>query len=137
MEGLRVEKELNFNGTFPDGVYECFDKYEEMQKKHLKILETDINPDIEFFNFERSGTFESLKNELTVLINHSKGKDDDTIAGDVYKLFINCRARISAILQRDDVIFDKIKTFKNEISAHMKTIHRGRKAITGYAQFNV
>ncbi|OQY12734.1 MAG: hypothetical protein B6I31_02620 [Desulfobacteraceae bacterium 4572_19] len=148
MKGLSIGKGLKIKTILPENIDECFKKYEDMQKKHLKILATELNPDIETFNFERSGTFETLKNELTTLINKSKniGKQVNTDQfndwqienknNDTYDIFVNCRSRISSILERDSIISKKIENFRNEIASHMQKIQYGKAAIRGYTQFN-
>ena len=107
---------------------ESLSHYSDMQQAHLKSFETELIPDIEKQNFERSKAFQELKNLLNQEIGNINAEEEDL---NLVKLYSE---RITSILSFEDLLKERIMKYKKELLSHMKQIQHGKKAMKGYGQ---
>ncbi len=103
-------------------------RYNDMQQTHIKSFETELMPDIEKQNFERSKAFEELKNLLNQEFTNIKA--DENNLHHVKK----CSEHLASILSEGDLLSKRINVYKKELMSHMKQIQNGKKAMQGYGQ---
>lgn len=105
----------------------AFEHYETVQETHLKSFDIMKHPDVGKQNFERSRAFEELKNQLTIMLNEIKMKENNASQN----AFI-CRSRLSLIMEKDDVLAERLKVYRNKLKQYLKQLRQGKNALSGY-----
>ena len=113
----------------PEDLLLSFEQYGAMQKLHIQSLETENNPDMAKFNFERSMAFEELKNRLSLMLKMIK-----TGNCDVLQIALACHDRLSLIMERDDLLAKLIGKYRDILEQQRQQLCHGKKALKGYGQ---
>ncbi|MDY0219611.1 MAG: hypothetical protein RBR67_00535 [Desulfobacterium sp.] len=74
--------------------------------------------------FERSRTFEDLRNEISIFSGISKARDKPA--------FLECRLMVSEILEKEKILTELVKERKEKLTRDMETVRRGKKTLRGY-----
>ena len=112
------------------GLYEALlsacDHYQVMQQAHLHCLATEAQPDIERLVFEREHLFADLQNRLTAAVYQAQK------AGPELALVPIFQARLTALLEEDAILNDRLHTYRATLEQRRAQIRQGQKILGGY-----
>jgi len=110
-----------------DALMVACDHYEAMQQEHLHCLASDAPPDMERLVFEQARLFADLQNHLTALLYqlHTTGSEPALL--DVL------RARLSALLEGDAVLAERLQAYRAELAQQRAEVQQGQKVLVGYS----
>ena len=104
--------------------------YQDMQERHLAILDQNELPDLEAMTREREDIFRPLQVRFQALTN----KIDSNTAIQALPLLQHYETRLKRIAALDDKIESKIKQHRERLKQLMGRLKHGKKAMNGYAQ---
>lgn len=101
------------------------EKYKDIQEKQINAFETELMPDLESLNFERTAVFADLKNNLDHFSNIIHYEPD-------MELIIHYQTRLKEIMETDERLKERITQYKNELKQHMLDTSKTKTAFHGY-----
>jgi hypothetical protein len=112
------------------GLYEAFlrtcDSYHMMQQAHLHCLTTEAQPDLERLVFEREHRFADLQNHLTAVLYQVQRAVPEP------SLVAILQARLTALLEKDAVLVQRLHASRATIEQRRAQIRHGQKVLDGY-----
>ncbi|MBA4369884.1 MAG: hypothetical protein C0403_19830 [Desulfobacterium sp.] len=106
---------------------QALDQYDAMQSQHLQAISDsgNQNPDLRVLNFQRSRTFEDLKNQLRFHIK-TWNTDNDNLENK------ECRSRLEKIICKEKCIASLTAEYRQKLIHQKRQMQQGKKALRGY-----
>jgi len=112
------------------GLYEALlsacDNYQVMQQAHLHCLATEAQSDMAWLVFERQRLFADLQNHLTAVVYQVQKAGPEPSLGPILQ------ARLTALLEDDAVLVERLHAYRATLEQRRAQIRQGQKVLGGY-----
>ncbi len=111
-------------------VDQCFDAYEKMQTRHLKMMQTSTLPDLEAMTRERDTIFLDLQQHIERLLENAGTSGHERILDDL----TGYQHRLTQINELDGKIGFEIQQHQGRLKTALTRMKVGQSAMKGYGQ---
>ncbi|MBU1340938.1 MAG: hypothetical protein KKE44_00310 [Proteobacteria bacterium] len=106
----------------------CFSRYEELQVRHLAVMESENLPDLDLMTRERETVFHLLKTALESFME-TAGTQYGT---DSLSVLSRYEDRLASMMKLDDKIAIEIKRHRDSLKVNLNLMKKGKAAMNGY-----
>ncbi len=112
-------------------IHDRLNAYQQLQKDHLRLLETDPMPDLAKMAQDRNAAFLSFKKLIDDFVDTAGDSGDRAV-----EVLSGYEEKMTAILALDKQIGKTIQKYKEVLTENLKRMRAGRTAMKGYARSN-
>lgn len=109
-------------------VTNAIDVMDRIQARHLESFQAELLPDLERHTLERTEAFERLTSCLTLFFNQIQMSDEAQASPMVETI----TEQITRLQQQNQMLVEKVETYKADLQARMRGLTKGRQAMKSY-----
>jgi hypothetical protein len=104
----------------------AFDHFTYLQETHLRYLEQEAQPDIARLGFERARTFTELKNQLTLIRQQQRTRQEEAWLAQI------CQERFAALKAQDNLLQERLYSYHEKLRQQLTQLRQHKQALLSY-----